>query len=283
LAGVVAGPADEARTFQTLTAGGFATGLGAGGGAGTSGTIVAAAAVSPDVVSSGAVSSSSPANIVDGAPAVGAASADALTVADGSAAAEGSPDAGSGSCGLDSSVLTVSTVVVGVVVVNVASSAISLAAVVDDEAAVASAFLGPLLAGDGPVLPPSLAGPAFFSPCRCAGLSPFSFSTRRALGWPAPFSSLRRQSTERLDALRDVVTVVKGCSSKSLAEAAAPAPPPVDRCELPLTLLPPPDALVVDVPPADLPVPRGDGPLGRLDDVALLDEAAALDAGAAGC
>lgn len=114
-------------------------------------------------------------------------------------------------------------------------------------------------------------------------MSPFSFSTRRALGWPAPFSSFRRQSTERLDALRDVVTVVKGCSSKSLAEAAGPAPAPVDFCELPLTLLPPPDALVVDVPPADLPAPSGDGPLGRFDDVALLDEVVGLGAVEAGC
>lgn len=76
---------------------------------------------------------------------------------------------------------------------------------------------------------------------------------------------------------------MNGWSSESFTDAAAPAPPAVDRCEPPLALLPPPEALVDDVPPAALPAPRGDGPLGRLFEACLPDEVAAFEAGAAGC
>lgn len=162
----LAGPADEARSFQILTAGGFATdlGFGAGGGAGASSAVVVTTAASADLVSPRAGLGCSSTIAAGVAPVAGAASA-----VEGSAAAGGSAtgrcSAGAAladSCGL-------SSFLAGAAGVDASSSTIGLLVVVEDDvpaAAAASAFLGPPLADDGPVLPPSLAGPAFFSPCR---------------------------------------------------------------------------------------------------------------------
>lgn len=116
---------------------------------------------------------------------------------------------------------------------DVGSSGMGLTLV--DEGA-ASAFF-PLFPCGAP-FPFSFEAPTFFSLDRW-DLSPLS-CVRRGLG-PA-LSSFRLQSTDRLDALRDVVTVVKGCSSDSLADGTLP----LGRCELVFA-----ESFVVDVADED--------------------------------
>lgn len=186
LAGVVVRPLDDARTFQTLTAGGFAIGLGAGGGAGVPGVDVAVSTA----ISSEAALGSSIVTLTDEETAVGTAAAGALVTvaAAGVSATVDDSAAGAARAGVvvGSGEAKSFFLIGSAVVISSASEIGLLIAVVEDEAAAAEAasadFLFPPLAGDGPVLPPSFGGKDFFSPCRCVCFSPFSFSTRRALG-----------------------------------------------------------------------------------------------------